>query len=121
WVELRLLAEKIRVTKISAALGGDVERRAVSKLAHERNAVWVVLDGYGFQDEYVEGVKRSGCKVMKVDDFASTQTSSADLILNQNVGVSPIDYSDRDHEKLMLGSEYALLRREFRRVKPRSA
>jgi spore coat polysaccharide biosynthesis predicted glycosyltransferase SpsG len=91
WVELRLLAEKIRVTKISAALGGDVEPRAVSKLARERNAVWVVLDGYRFEEEYVERVKRFDCKVLKVSDFANARTSAADLILNQNLGVSPLD------------------------------
>ena len=76
---------------------------------------WVVMDGYQFTSAHQKIVKDAGCPLMFVDDFGHASHYFADVVLNQNLSADESLYSSREsYADLLLGVEYAVLRREFR-------
>jgi UDP-2,4-diacetamido-2,4,6-trideoxy-beta-L-altropyranose hydrolase len=75
---------------------------------------WLVLDGYHFDDDYQRRLRRDGMKLLVIDDYAHLPQYDADLLLNQNAGSERLNYKVPQETMLLLGSSYALLRREFR-------
>jgi UDP-2,4-diacetamido-2,4,6-trideoxy-beta-L-altropyranose hydrolase len=71
----------------------------------------VVLDGYWFDNKYVQALKVVKKKVIQIDDFAGPEFF-ADLVINHALNV---DYSHSVFHggRLLAGSRYALLRQEF--------
>lgn len=74
---------------------------------------WVVLDGYHFDEIYQKQVKDSGHKLLVIDDMAHLKHYYADIVLNQNLHAEPSLYSGEPDTRLLLGTRYALLNREF--------
>ena len=72
----------------------------------------VVLDGYSFGLTYQSLLKRRYYKVVCIDDLHQ-EHFVADMIINHAGNVSEKDYSCELNTKLLLGYDYALLRREF--------
>jgi UDP-2,4-diacetamido-2,4,6-trideoxy-beta-L-altropyranose hydrolase len=63
---------------------------------------------------YQQNIKASGLQLLVIDDFGHASSYHADLVLNQNISASNVLYSQVEtYTKLLLGCEYALLRREF--------
>jgi UDP-2,4-diacetamido-2,4,6-trideoxy-beta-L-altropyranose hydrolase len=84
------------------------------RLARERKAAWVVLDGYQFDEVWQRRLKEAGLRVLFIDDCGQCRHYWADVVLNQNPGAAPALYfSKESHTRLLLGSRYALLRGEF--------
>ena len=60
-------------------------------------------------------LKAAGRKLLVVDDTGHAGVYAADLVLDQNAHATEKLYQCREpYSKLLLGSRYALLRREFR-------
>lgn len=79
---------------------------------------WVVFDGYHLGAPEQQRVKDAGLHLLCMDDMAHSRHYSADVVVNPNPGVSEALYSSRDPSaELLLGAKYAILRREFRRIK----
>lgn len=113
-VRERLLAESCEVRAVSGRAGSEDDSRQLTALAVERQAEWVVVDGYQFGAEYQDALKMAGVRVLLLDDYGHAAHYSADLILNQNVCASAEMYADREpRTRLLLGPRYCLLRREF--------
>jgi UDP-2,4-diacetamido-2,4,6-trideoxy-beta-L-altropyranose hydrolase len=74
---------------------------------------WVVLDGYHFDESYQQRVKEVGHRLLVIDDMAHLKHYYADVVLNQNLHAEQLHYSGEPHTRLLLGTRYALLRREF--------
>jgi UDP-2,4-diacetamido-2,4,6-trideoxy-beta-L-altropyranose hydrolase len=74
---------------------------------------WVVLDGYHFDDVYQRQVKELGHRLLVVDDMAHLKHYYADILLNQNLHAQQLQYSCEPYTRLLLGTRYVLLRREF--------
>jgi len=74
---------------------------------------WLVLDGYHFDSFYQRTVKEKGHHLLAIDDTAHLPMYWADLILSQNLGFEEIVYHRQPYSKLLLGSRYILMRREF--------
>lgn len=72
----------------------------------------IVLDGYNFETEYQRILKKSGCKIVCIDDIHDYHFL-ADVIINHAPGVSPMHYSVEPYTKLCLGLDYSLLRKPF--------
>jgi spore coat polysaccharide biosynthesis predicted glycosyltransferase SpsG len=72
----------------------------------------VVLDGYGFSNEYHEKIRKTGSKLIIVDDLVSPDIT-ADVIINHAPGVRKEDYYNCRASEFYLGLNYALLRKEF--------
>ncbi len=78
---------------------------------------WLALDGYHFTTDYQKAIRENGYKLLFIDDIAHLHHYYADILLNQNISASSLNYScDMDTVKL-LGCEYVLLGREFIKYK----
>ncbi len=113
------LLERVRAEQISI-----VPTRAVSSLAEDaallietartQNAEWIVVDGYHFDAKYQRAIKEAGFQLLVLDDNGACEYYYADFILNQNLHAVPDLYERREpYTQLLLGTRYALLRREF--------
>ena len=76
---------------------------------------WVVLDGYHFGVDYQVRIKKMGNKLLVIDDMAKLDHYYADIVLNQNLHAADLKYNCGPNAKLLLGTKYVLLRREFTR------
>ncbi|MCK4791586.1 MAG: UDP-2,4-diacetamido-2,4,6-trideoxy-beta-L-altropyranose hydrolase, partial [Desulfobacteraceae bacterium] len=75
--------------------------------------VWVVLDGYHFDEVYQQQVKEAGHRLLMIDDMAHLKHYYADIVLNQNLHAEQLHYAREPYTRLLLGTRYVLLRREF--------
>ena len=110
----RLSASGIDVRRIDAIPGSVEDATQTIAAAHEADARWIVADGYCFGAEWQKRIKSEGIKLLVLDDYGHADYYHADLILNQNLSASERLYEKRDPlSHLLLGTRYALLRREF--------
>ncbi len=110
----RLAAEGIEVVSLSAVPGSADDARQTVALARQCAAAWVVVDGYQFSGEYERAVKEAGLKLLAIDDYGHAGHYWADLVLNQNLHAEEDLYRNREpYTGLLLGTRFALLRREF--------
>jgi UDP-2,4-diacetamido-2,4,6-trideoxy-beta-L-altropyranose hydrolase len=72
----------------------------------------VVTDGYWFGTEYQKVVKKTGAKLVCVDDFAENYFY-ADAMINHAPGLIQSQYRSEPYTKFFLGLDYALLRKDF--------
>ena len=113
----RVVLEGFGVISIPAASAAN-DIQCVLVMAPRYAASWVVLDGYAFTAKQQQLLRDAGLQVLVVDDYGHTDSYPASIILNHNVYASADPYEDvyknRDSStRLLLGSRYALLRREF--------
>jgi UDP-2,4-diacetamido-2,4,6-trideoxy-beta-L-altropyranose hydrolase len=109
-----LLSEGVEVVPIEAlaASRGDVGQ--VTALARKFEAQWVVLDGFGFGSSYLRELKSAGLKLLLLDDEGFADARPVDFILNPNSNATQDMYENVEpFTQLLLGTRYALLRREF--------
>lgn len=74
---------------------------------------WVVLDGYQFDPTYQCQIRDAGHRLLVIDDMAHLNHYYADIVLNQNLHAEQLHYSCEPCTRLLLGTRYVLLRREF--------
>ncbi|MDD5470080.1 MAG: UDP-2,4-diacetamido-2,4,6-trideoxy-beta-L-altropyranose hydrolase [Candidatus Peribacteraceae bacterium] len=119
-LKIRLRAEGCDVRELSAKRGSPEDARETAALCKEYSA-HAVVDGYAFNDAYQQILREENIFVLLIDDYGQAQTYAANIILNQNSYAPNLRhlYKKRpDGSKLLLGSEYILLRREFCSLKP---
>ncbi len=78
---------------------------------------WLVFDGYQFEYDEIELLARAGSwRTMVIEDWPTNdsvaRSADVDVLLDQNVYANQSIYSGAATE-LLLGSSYALLRKEF--------
>lgn len=117
------LIERIRSEYINFAMlsttapGGTDDMNQTIQLGQSLNSMWIVLDGYHFREDYHQKIKESNFRILAVDDYGHCESWKVDLLLNQNLHAAdqfrrkPVGLPET---KLMLGTDFALLRREFR-------
>ncbi|GAB4407518.1 MAG: hypothetical protein Fur0044_00480 [Anaerolineae bacterium] len=110
----RLSAENFTVTHIQASAGSLKDAAQTIDLAHQMGARWMVVDGYHFDAAYQQAIKSAGFRLLVIDDYGHAAHYYADIVLNQNIYASESLYPSREsNTRLLLGSQYVLLRREF--------
>jgi len=111
----RLLSDGVSVDSIEAVPGSREDAACVAELARQRGVAWVVVDGYHFDARYQRELKAAGMQVLFVDDNGQASPYAADIVLNQNANARPDLYQKRaPYTRLLLGSSYVLLRKEFK-------
>jgi UDP-2,4-diacetamido-2,4,6-trideoxy-beta-L-altropyranose hydrolase len=114
-LEGRLLDAGCVVHRIGVIPGSLEDSEQTFKLA--RNAQWLVLDGYRFDDAFEAVLKAnleiSGTRILAFDDEGLQSHASVDAILNQNHGAEQFAPNYSSSAKQLLGSRFALLRPEF--------
>lgn len=113
-LEARLRSEAIDVVHFQARPGGSDDATQTAALSKDFGTSWVVVDGYHFGTDYQRIIKDSGLHLLAIDDNGQAEHYCADIVLNQNFRANECLYSRREsYTRLLLGSRYALLRREF--------
>jgi UDP-2,4-diacetamido-2,4,6-trideoxy-beta-L-altropyranose hydrolase len=74
---------------------------------------WLVVDGYGFDADYLRAGRDCGVRTLVLDDTAALAEYPADAVLNQNLDGPDRAYPTEPGTVLLVGTRYALLRREF--------
>jgi len=112
----RLIEEGFDVASIYTNPGSAEDAHLTSELARKYKAVWVVVDGYHFGSDYQRIIKEAGFSLLFIDDYGHADYYAADIVLNQNIHADESLYRNRaPYTKLLLGTRYVLLRREFLR------
>lgn len=113
-LESRLKSEGMKVVHLDVEMGSIEDASETSELAHSCSCQWVVADGYHFLGEYQRIIKDARLSLLFIDDYGHAEHYYADFVLNQNVYAHEGFYQNREsYTKLLLGTKYALLRREF--------
>jgi len=114
WIREGLFSEGIEVVCVEAQAGGPDDAGCTAELARRGAAVWVIVDGNHFRPDYQQKLKAAGLQIFFIDDNAHPVHYVADLVLNPNAGAGENLYISREpYTRLLLGSRYVLLRREF--------
>jgi len=79
---------------------------------------WLIVDHYALDEQWQKRLKPYYEKSMVIDDLADRK-HQCDVLLDQNFGRSSKDYKEflPTSVKLLMGSEYALLRPEFEKYR----
>lgn len=102
----------VETVRAGTATRGDAE--ATVDLARRFEAGWLVVDGYPFDNAFLEKVIAGPARVLLLDDTGRQNPAPVDILLNQNVHASPELYPGADTTtRLLLGAKHAMLRREF--------
>jgi UDP-2,4-diacetamido-2,4,6-trideoxy-beta-L-altropyranose hydrolase len=110
----RLSSEGVDVRPLESTPGGESDTKETIKRARELSCSWIVVDGYHFDSSYQRQLREEGWPVLLLDDHGHEDHYEADLVLNQNIGAETSLYPNSGrHTDLLLGPEYALLRKEF--------
>jgi len=109
----RLRDEGFPVIQLGATYPDPSDWETTSQVLAAHPDAWVVLDGYHFDSAYQLQVKGSGHRLLVIDDMAHLDHYYADILLNQNIHAKQLDYSCEPYTRLLLGTEYVLLRSEF--------
>lgn len=113
-LEERLKSEGMNLVYLTTEPGSLEDAQETTALAHKFEASWVVVDGYQFGSEYQKTIKNSGLRLLFIDDYGHAEHYYADFVLNQNISANEQWYQHHDpNTQLLLGTRYALLRREF--------
>lgn len=113
-LEARLRAEGLAVSRLEAEAGSAQDAAETLALAGREGAGWLTVDGYGFSGEYQRAIVAAGLPLLAIDDYGHAAHYWAGLVLNQNLDAREETYGSREPGlRLLLGTQYALLRREF--------
>ena len=112
-IEQRLTEEKCCIARVPGRPGSPGDLEYTTALLAAESPSWVVLDGYRFDAHYQSELK-SLRPLLVVDDNGLVEHYSADVVANQNVHAIEAMYRRRaQHTRLLLGTQYAMLRNEF--------
>ena len=109
----RLYDEGFTVHKIENPYPHPQDWQTTREILEEHKDAWLVIDGYHFDSSYQRLVKESGHPLLAIDDYGHAGHYYADIVLNQNLHAENLTYSCEPYTKLLLGTKYVLLRREF--------
>lgn len=113
-LETRLQSEGFEVVHHPHPTGDQEDSNFTITLAKRLDADTVVVDGYHFGASYQQRLKSAGLRVLFLDDNGHADHYAADWVLNQNIHAHEGLYPSREpYTKLLLGTRYALLRKEF--------
>ncbi len=90
-----------------------IELSDVYTVFNKLKADVLITDYYGINQEYIHKVREMFPVVAYISDY-SDQFLLADFIINQNFMAEKIQYQTNDDCKKLLGSQYTMLREEFR-------
>lgn len=112
----RLLAEGINPVDLKVNPGSANDAEATIVAARRVAANWVVMDGYGFGSDYQATIKNQGLLTALYDDNAHQANYAVHLLINHNLHACTEAYrSSGQGIRLLLGTRYVALRREFLR------
>jgi len=113
-VATTLRKENIEIATLSSIPGSSTDAKELIELSRAVAASWIVIDGYDFDSEYQRQLRDSKVPIVVIDDLGSLPAYFSNVVVNPNLGAQEIRYNVSRDARLLLGTEYTLLRREFR-------
>lgn len=111
----RLADAGFSVHDIAAAPGGAEDASATLDAAGAVAARGLVVDGYHFDASYRARLRGEARRVLAFDDIAVAGQLHADIVVNASSGAAALPYGRiAPGAKLLLGPDYAVLRRDIR-------
>jgi UDP-2,4-diacetamido-2,4,6-trideoxy-beta-L-altropyranose hydrolase len=96
---------------IAGALGGTADFMAMQALGVTRDD-WLVIDSYAATEDYI-AFQKNAARVAVIDDLNGLERFDCDLLINPAQAARAVDYERKTRARLLLGADYALIRREF--------
>jgi UDP-2,4-diacetamido-2,4,6-trideoxy-beta-L-altropyranose hydrolase len=85
------------------------------------NGAVLVIDGYKFEREFFSELENRATNFVVIDDNVETMALAPSVVINQNPHATPEMYAHlSSNPELLLGLQYALLRREVREATKQS-
>ena len=84
--------ERVPLVDIHAAPGSDADAGTTARIARERGAAWVAIDGYHFDARFQASLRDAGLRVLVVDDNGNGDQYRANVLLNPNLHAVPAMY-----------------------------
>lgn len=114
----RLRAENFSVHLLNAPFSEGTDATSLVHIARSISASWIVVDGYHFSGTYEKFVQGEvpNAKILTIDDVPRIHHSS-DVLLCQNYGAQNLSFSTEVSTQKLLGLEFLLLRREFKKAR----
>jgi UDP-2,4-diacetamido-2,4,6-trideoxy-beta-L-altropyranose hydrolase len=109
----RLQNDGFQIVKLKKPYPNPEDWKVMSKRLKDESGAWVVMDGYHFDSSYHSRIKEEGHPLLVIDDMNHLPHYYADILLNQNIDAGNMSYSCEPNCLLLLGTRYALMRREF--------
>lgn len=113
-LEDRISTENMNLIKLEEVPASHDDALKLIDIFNELDGDWIVVDGYHFKSDYMNLIKENDIKLLLFDDEGKLEDYSSDIVLNQNLHAHDINYKSlNDYTKLLLGTDYVLLRTEF--------
>lgn len=74
----------------------------------------IIIDSYNVDENYFSKLRKLSRKLMYIDDLHSLKYYDVDILLNRAIGAESINYNAAKNCRILLGSRYMILRKEFR-------
>lgn len=110
-----LESEGFPVEPAEGEAGSTIDAGRCVEMLRSYGAAWLVADGYCFGGDFQHRVKESGDRLILIDDYGCLDAYDAEVVLNQNPSAEACLYPEGP--RLLLGTRYALLRRQFLRYR----
>ncbi len=110
-VEARLAQIGAKGMTIASALGSAADFMALGALGLTRDD-WLLIDSYAATADYI-ALQKNAARVAVIDDLNALDRFDCDLLINPAQAARPVDYERKTRARLLLGADYALIRREF--------
>ncbi len=100
--------------------GSEADALATAAYARESGCAALVIDGYHFRDPFLVTARSELPRLTfcLIDDWGQSTTFPVDLVVNQNTPPWPTSYAELVGPRVLTGTEWTLLRREFREHVP---
>jgi len=96
---------------IAGALGGGGDFMAMNALRLSRDD-WMLIDSYAATEDYI-ALQKNTARVAVIDDLNALERFDCDLLINPAQAARAADYERKTRARLLLGANYALIRKEF--------
>jgi UDP-2,4-diacetamido-2,4,6-trideoxy-beta-L-altropyranose hydrolase len=110
-VKARLAAIGAQGVQVDGPLGGPGDFLALTALNLTRDD-WLLIDSYAATEDYI-ALQKNAVRVAVIDDLNALDRFDCDLLINPAQAVRPVDYERKTPARLLLGADYALIRKEF--------
>jgi UDP-2,4-diacetamido-2,4,6-trideoxy-beta-L-altropyranose hydrolase len=113
-LEDRLRCESCEVRIIQATPGSlEDAAQTLAAIKTGNQPPWLVIDGYCFERNYQQMIREAGFRVLLIDDYNHLTEYECDILLNQNIAAEEYGYRVSAGARVLAGTKYALLRKEF--------
>jgi UDP-2,4-diacetamido-2,4,6-trideoxy-beta-L-altropyranose hydrolase len=119
-MQARLIEEGFECKPIACDGGTVADAAETLKHVATAGAEWLVVDLHNLSPSYQREAKAQGHRLLLIDDYPKPGHYCADVVVNTDLGQWEENlYADRAaHTRLLLGPQYALLRRDFLNTPP---